>query len=73
MKHQHTHGTSGRAHEPAQVATTGFTDPVCGMSVAADSPHRSRHEGNDYYFCPSCCRGKFDANPQRHKKEGERH
>jgi Cu+-exporting ATPase len=33
------------------------------MRVAADSPHRSRHAGQDYHFCSDGCRQKFDANP----------
>ncbi|HEX5802941.1 MAG TPA: heavy metal-binding domain-containing protein, partial [Azospira sp.] len=39
------------------------TDPVCGMSVKAESPHRSEHEGIEYRFCSARCKAKFDATP----------
>jgi Cu+-exporting ATPase len=38
-------------------------DPVCGMDVAADSPHRARVDGQDYFFCSDSCRQKFVTNP----------
>ena len=41
------------------------------MSVAADSPHRSNHAGQDYLFCSSGCREKFNANPTRYTKAKE--
>ncbi len=39
------------------------TDPVCGMSVKRDSPHRSLHEGVEYRFCSARCKTRFDAAP----------
>ena len=39
------------------------TDPVCGMQVAEDSPHRSQHRGQPYHFCSAGCLAKFEANP----------
>ncbi|MBI2308528.1 MAG: heavy metal translocating P-type ATPase [Rhodocyclales bacterium] len=39
------------------------TDPVCGMSVKAESPHRSVHDGVEYRFCSARCKAKFDATP----------
>ena len=41
-------------------------DPVCGMTVAADSSHRATHEGHDYRFCSAGCRTKFLAEPSRY-------
>ncbi|MDP1645238.1 MAG: heavy metal-binding domain-containing protein, partial [Thiobacillus sp.] len=38
-------------------------DPVCGMTVTAQSGHRSTHEGHTFYFCSSKCQGKFAADP----------
>ena len=72
MNHEHTHTKSCCAGKSAGAATTQFTDPVCGMSVAADSPHRSNRAGRDYVFCSSGCREKFDTNPTRYTnaKEG---
>jgi Cu+-exporting ATPase len=41
-------------------------DPVCGMSVKADSPHRRAHRGETYVFCRAGCAAKFDEDPQRY-------
>ncbi|MEX2206753.1 MAG: heavy metal translocating P-type ATPase [Myxococcota bacterium] len=41
-------------------------DPVCGMSVAADGPHRCEHEGRSYRFCSPRCLAKFQAGPERY-------
>jgi P-type Cu+ transporter len=38
-------------------------DPVCGMQVAADSPHHWQHADQHYVFCSSNCLQKFQANP----------
>ncbi len=40
-------------------------DPVCGMKVAADSPHRITHDGHEFRFCSANCRAKFAADPAR--------
>ena len=48
-----------------------FTDPVCGMRVAADSAHRHRYEGEEYLFCSESCHDKFAANPERYLHPGE--
>ncbi len=36
------------------------------MSVRAESPHRTVHEGKAYLFCGARCREKFEADPQRY-------
>jgi Cu+-exporting ATPase len=41
-------------------------DPVCGMKVAADSPHQATHAGHDYRFCSANCRAKFVLDPARY-------
>ena len=41
-------------------------DPVCGMSVADKSPHRSTHAGQSYVFCSPTCKTKFDKEPGRY-------
>ncbi|MCQ4163656.1 heavy metal translocating P-type ATPase [Tahibacter sp. P2K] len=41
-------------------------DPVCGMSVAPDAPHRAGHGGQEYRFCSAGCRSKFVAAPDRY-------
>jgi len=41
-------------------------DPVCGMSVRPDGPHRHEHEGKAYVFCSARCLEKFRAEPARY-------
>ncbi len=41
-------------------------DPICGMSVADDSPRRCSCDGETYYFCSDHCLRKFSADPARH-------
>jgi Cu+-exporting ATPase len=48
------------------VAAIEFIDPVCGMTVKADSPHQASHDGRDYRFCSAGCRTKFVAEPDRY-------
>lgn len=45
------------------MAEVQHTDPVCGMRVAASSPHRLRHDGRDYVFCSEGCLTRFAADP----------
>src|SRR5512135_2761132 len=40
------------------------TDPVCGMTVKPDSPHRYAYRGIEYHFCSAKCLTKFQASPQ---------
>ncbi|HEX7272696.1 MAG TPA: heavy metal translocating P-type ATPase [Casimicrobiaceae bacterium] len=41
-------------------------DPVCGMRVRADSPHRHTFEGLEYLFCCGGCRERFVAAPEQY-------
>src|SRR5690606_18823073 len=41
-------------------------DPVCGMTVKPDSPHRVEHAGRDWRFCSARCAEKFAADPARY-------
>jgi Cu+-exporting ATPase len=41
-------------------------DPVCGMTVAPDSPRRFEFDGTTYYFCSDHCLKKFSAEPARY-------
>jgi Cu+-exporting ATPase len=41
-------------------------DPVCGMTVSADSPLRHTHEGTTYFFCNQGCLDKFRADPRKY-------
>ena len=49
----------------AVISETGLTDPVCGMSVTADSEYHIHAGDSDYYFCSSGCYDKFEANPEQ--------
>lgn len=60
MHAQHHHGSL----PPAMPASpTELKDPVCGMTVTAQSEHTLKHEGRPFYFCSAKCQGKFAANP----------
>jgi Cu+-exporting ATPase len=41
-------------------------DPVCGMRVRADTPHRYTFEGTEHLFCGARCRERFVAEPARY-------
>ena len=43
-------------------------DPVCGMTVTAQSQHMLQHEGKPVYFCSAGCKAKFSADPARYSK-----
>ncbi len=58
-----SHGTGGK--QPV-VAATDFIDPVCGMTVKADSMHHASHNGHEYRFCSAGCSTKFVADPARY-------
>ena len=81
MNSDHTHVTP-RRHEPEQMRTPECRhdsdsgarrvgpepqiDPVCGMTVAADSPHRFEYQGHEYSFCSAGCREKFRTHPEQY-------
>ena len=51
-----------------RVATGGWAtpkDPICGMSVKADSPHRVTSGGKTYLFCGAGCAEKFRSSPRK--------
>jgi xanthine dehydrogenase accessory factor len=47
-------------------------DPVCGMTVSAESSRPVRHEGTDYYFCCAGCRQAFEQDPEAYLKKETR-
>ncbi len=61
----------GRASEEAAEADAApaggpasATDPVCGMTVAADGSRPSfTYQDNTYHFCCPGCRARFEADP----------
>ena len=58
--HKHAH------HSQAESAAVVVVDPVCGMTVKPDTPHRAEHAGKEYLFCSAGCRTKFLADPARY-------
>ena len=48
------------------MQTEPIRDPVCGMTVSAESPHRDLHDGVTYHFCSAGCLAKFRANPEKY-------
>ncbi len=64
MTRQPRESAAGRAADAAPASRQ--VDPVCGMSVAADSPHRADHAGISYVFCCAGCAAKFRENPARY-------
>ena len=59
------HG-AGHGHPGKPPATGQLVDPVCGMTVAPDSPHHAVHADVDYRFCSAGCRTRFIADPVRY-------
>ncbi|MDO8280478.1 MAG: YHS domain-containing protein, partial [Burkholderiaceae bacterium] len=55
---KHARGPDDEEAHPA------LQDPVCGMHVTEDSPHKAEHAGRPYWFCSAGCRTKFVTNPQ---------
>lgn len=43
-------------------------DPVCGMVVKPDTPHRVMYHGEEVLFCSAGCRQKFEANPEAYQE-----
>jgi Cu+-exporting ATPase len=48
------------------AAETPFTDPVCGMRVAASPDRTVAYSGMAYHFCSAGCMAKFRANPPKY-------
>jgi len=63
MDHEHTVGPGARLPVLTEFQAR---DPVCGMSVKPESPHRTDHRGKTYLFCGAGCRTKFEADPERY-------
>ena len=62
-------GAHSCCSSPPATAAEGvpaLKDPVCGMTVTAQSPHVLQHEGKPIYFCSAGCKAKFAANPAKY-------
>ncbi|MGV8864789.1 MAG: heavy metal translocating P-type ATPase [Pseudomonas sp.] len=54
-------------HTPtASADLPALNDPVCGMTVTDQSPHKAEHEGKLFYFCGAKCLAKFSAEPGKY-------
>jgi len=63
------HGHGGHSEHAGHGGSAGtHTDPVCGMTVAADQGYGKMHEGTLYRFCSRSCLDKFDADPGKYRK-----
>ncbi len=62
--HDHSHEVPQEQEPGAEV--TQLEDPVCGMSVAADTPHRTVHDDTEFLFCSRGCVTKFQEHPARY-------
>ncbi|MGJ4803236.1 heavy metal translocating P-type ATPase [Luteimonas sp. SDU82] len=49
-----------------ETTPDALRDPVCGMTVKPDSPHRVEHAGRSWRFCCARCAEKFAADPGRY-------
>ena len=59
-------GHHGDQYKPEGDASTGGTDPVCGMPVAAGVGYAKMYQGVQYRFCSRDCLDKFDAAPAKY-------
>jgi Cu+-exporting ATPase len=57
-------------NERTAETTTMERDPVCGMTVRPEAPHRHDYRGRTYRFCSAGCRTKFIADPDRYLAGG---
>ena len=62
----HDHHSRSSDERTTATAVSQQLDPVCGMTVSADSVHRAEFAGHHYVFCSSRCREKFLVDPQRY-------
>ncbi|WP_414225037.1 heavy metal translocating P-type ATPase, partial [Cupriavidus necator] len=60
--HDHVHEQAGTGTKAAEA----LKDPVCGMSVSADSRFQAEHAGARYYFCSASCQQKFEVDPGKY-------
>ncbi len=64
--HRCCHAAHGAVPDGSVPAPSTLIDPVCGMTVKPDSPHRANHDGTEYRFCSAGCRTKFVADPAKY-------
>jgi Cu+-exporting ATPase len=57
---------STHPQQSPEAVAAADRDPVCGMSVRPDGPHRATYGGQEYSFCCAGCLRKFEADPERY-------
>jgi P-type Cu2+ transporter len=57
---------SKHLHSPDFAEHHTHRDPVCGMTVTANSEKAVMHDGVSFYFCSHKCVEKFRANPDHY-------
>jgi Cu+-exporting ATPase len=68
-EHDPQHHGGDRIHIDALDSTAQdkpYTDPVCGMQVAANSDKSAEYKDTTYYFCSLGCVAKFKAEPEKY-------
>lgn len=60
------HGKADHPHADPSKGAAALKDPVCGMTVTAQSPHHAEHMGRTFFFCGPKCKTKFDADPMQY-------
>ncbi|MGE5179567.1 MAG: heavy metal-binding domain-containing protein, partial [Bacteroidota bacterium] len=55
---------SGRGIPMTLAGGPVLKDPVCGMTVTKESPHRYTFRGTEYFFCNPRCRERFIKDPE---------
>lgn len=71
MKHENSHKSHGDGHSCCNVnadkSNKGFAiDPVCKMEIDPKTARggKSTFDSQEFFFCSSGCKSKFDSNPQ---------
>ena len=52
--------------EKRQERPLALKDPVCGMTVTAQSTHHLKHDNKTIYFCSTSCKAKFKDHPDQY-------
>lgn len=61
----------GRARHSAKAPPLAtLKNPVFGMTLTEQSPHRFEHAGRAYYFCGANCKANFAAEPAKFLQPG---
>jgi Cu+-exporting ATPase len=74
-EHDPQHHGGGHTHVDTANSTAQnkpYTDPVCGMQVAANPEKSVEYHGATYYFCSAGCVTKFRADPEKYLNKDER-